>query len=95
MNREAAKMKYSTTLACLLLLTGCGTYVPLEELRAQALQSGDWTAVERREAVLAKRDIRRGTACPKGTMLMCESRVGNRKCHCVDRNSMSRMMTGW
>ena len=88
-------MKYITTLICLLALTGCGTYVPMEELRAQALQSGDWSAVEKREAVLAKRDIRRGTACPKGSMVMCQSRIGDEKCHCVDRNAMSRTMTGW
>ena len=88
-------MKWITTLICLLTLTGCGTYVPMEELRAQALRSGDWTAVERREAAVAKREARSGAACPKGSMLMCQARVGDEKCHCVDRNSMNRMMTGW
>ncbi len=88
-------MKRITMLICLLTLTGCGTYVPMEELRAQALRSGDWTAVERREAAVAKRAARHGAQCPKGSMLMCQARVGDNKCVCVDRNSMTRMMTGW
>ncbi len=87
-------MKHLTTLICLLTLSGCGTTVPMDELKAQALRSGDWTAVEKRERSIAKRESRLGSDCPSGSTTVCESRIGSVKCQCVDRNSMGRMLSG-
>ena len=87
-------MKVITTLFCLLMLTGCAAYVPIEDLRAQALLSGDWSDVEKRERTIAKREARSGSACPKGAVLMCETRLGDDRCECVGRSSASRVLTG-
>ena len=88
-------MKQIMTLICLITLTGCAAYVPMEELRAQALRSGDWTEVEKRERILAKRESRAVSGCPAGTMAMCQEKVSGEECHCIDRNSMQKMLTSW
>lgn len=87
-------MKQVILIVSLLILSGCGTYVPMEELRAQALSTGDWTAVERRERTIANRNARTGLGCPAGTMAMCETGVDGEECYCVDRSTASRMFTG-
>ncbi len=87
-------MKQITLIASLLILSGCGTYVPMEELRAEALISGDWTKVERRERSTANRMARTGLGCPAGTMALCETKIEGDECHCVYRSTASRMFTG-
>ncbi|MEM9208773.1 MAG: hypothetical protein AAGA61_05975 [Pseudomonadota bacterium] len=86
-------MKCITTLICLITLTGCAAYVPIEDLKAQALRSGDWSEVEKRERIIAKREARYGASCPKGTLSVCETIVGGNDCQCVGRNSADRLLT--
>ena len=80
-------MKGLAILGLLLFLGGCGTYTPLEELEAQAMLTGDWSVVERRERVIARRKARDAALCPEGTVAVCVDRVGKNECSCV-RNSV-------
>ena len=48
-------------LLVLVLLGGCGTYTSLEQLEATAMLTGDWSEVEKRERIIARRNLRAGT----------------------------------
>ncbi len=78
----------------LLLLVGCGHSATLEQLEAQALITGDWSAVEEREAYLQRRDARLGRACPAGSIQVCESTVTLRNCRCADKKAVDRAVFG-
>ena len=41
-----------------VVLGGCGSYSTLEELEQEAMLTGDWSRVEQRERILAKRAMR-------------------------------------
>ncbi len=44
----------------LSFLIGCAPVATLEELEAQAYVSGDWSEVEKRERIIARREARKG-----------------------------------
>ena len=76
-------MKTVIALGIALLLLGCAPMPSLEELEAEAEVTGDWSAVEQREAMLARRAARYGPSCPAGKVSYCEDVVGKRRCTCV------------
>lgn len=75
------------------MLVGCATGPSLEELEAQALVTGDWSLVERREAQLARRN-KPTIRCPSGTMSYCESHLGQSRCGCIS-DELSRVIMGF
>lgn len=72
-----------------MLIAGCGSFVTMEELQEQALLTGDWSAVEQREKVLARRAERRGPSCRNGQVAYCEIRMGDKVCRCLDRDTLA------
>ena len=82
-------------VATLLVLGGCSGYQTLEQLEEQALVSGDWSAVEKREELIARRAQRNGPKCSKGFTAYCETGVFETRCTCVDRNQTSSMLIGY
>ena len=52
-------MKAYGILVCGSLLFGCADMRSLEELEDEAVITGDWSLVEAREALIAKRNSRR------------------------------------
>jgi hypothetical protein len=78
----------------LVLLAGCGTYTPMEQLEADAFQSGDWSLVEQRERINARRDARRGPQCPDNMVSYCVSRFGQTNCQCVSSKVLRSALTG-
>lgn len=72
----------------LLALVGCGSTATLEELEEQAMITGDWSAVEKRERINARRAARKGPKCPSGTIGVCHSNIGNDRCSCVQQDSV-------
>ena len=72
-----------------IFLTGCGSMQSLEELEQQAFISGDWSLVEQRERIIAKRKARKGVQCPAGEVSYCESHFGKSRCGCISREEMS------
>lgn len=78
-----------------VLLVGCADLETLEELELAALQSGDWSAVERRERNIARREAQRGISCPSRSIAVCEQRVRGSRCSCVSRDAVEDMLGGY
>ena len=76
-----------------VFLTGCVSMPTLEQLEEQALLTGDWSAVEQREKLIAKRDSRRGVKCPTGMIAYCEQRLGQNRCACVSKSEMTSLLS--
>ena len=88
-------MKALGLAVLLLLLGGCGTYQTLEELEQQAFQTGDWSEVEKRERILAKRRMRSGSMCAPGTTQYCENWGGTSRCTCVSGSALKDTLDRW
>ena len=87
-------MKHLTILICISFLSGCATAVPMAELEAEALRSGDWSEVEKRERLIAKRKRSDYKRCRRGATNVCVVRGGDRVCQCVDRASVHGILSG-
>jgi hypothetical protein len=83
-------MKFITVVLTVCLLWGCSSYSTLEELVAEAEQTGDWSEVEERERILVKRAERHGALCSKGEVYMCEKG----RCSCLPSESLDKMVDG-
>ena len=77
----------------LILLAGCAAVTPLEQLEAEAFISGDWTAVERRERLIARRESRK-THCPPGTVGYCAVDFGTNACSCIKSGALRSLLGG-
>ncbi|MEM8815445.1 MAG: hypothetical protein AAGE85_06435 [Pseudomonadota bacterium] len=78
-------MKTFLCLTAALFTVACAPIKTLDELEAEALQSGDWTLVEQRERLIAKRNARRPPSCPTGQLSYCEKNIGILKCQCLSQ----------
>ena len=75
------------------VLAGCSSYQTLEELEQEALVTGDWSAVEQRERILARRAARHGLVCPAGSVSYCETWAGLKgKCACVPDDAVAGLL---
>ncbi len=87
-------MKVLGVLAVLFCITGCAPIKSMEQLEYEASISGDWSEVERRERIIARREEREGMSCPNGYISFCESNAGSQKCGCVTRQGMRDIFAG-
>lgn len=78
----------------LLVLAACAGVPTLEELEDQAMLTGNWAAVEKRERAIARRQPMAGVQCPAGHILFCEDRFGELACGCMERSGYRIIMTG-
>ena len=85
-------MKTIMTLTVLLLLTGCSSMKSMEQLEAEALLSGDWSAVEQRERQIARRNLNSSLYCPPGKVGYCEADFGRKKCACIDQEELNAFL---
>ena len=81
-------MKIATVFV-LFLLVGCAAQPTMDELETQAFISGDWSAVEARERVVARRALRSANYCPAGYVAYCDQSVSVTRCSCVIYDSFS------
>ena len=65
------------------LLAGCASKPSLEELKAEASITGDWSAVEKREQMNRRMSVQSERQCETGFMLMCNKRSAKEICSCV------------
>ena len=79
-------MKIAIVVSMFLVLAGCSAAPTLEELEFAALQSGDWSQVEKRERAIARREARKAQQCSAGRIRICEKRLGEDRCSCVARD---------
>lgn len=67
----------------LLLLAACAGRPTLGELEGEAIVTGDWSEVEKRERIRARSNALFGKPCQNGRILLCEENGGGRECECV------------
>ncbi len=78
-----------------LILTGCISAPTLEQLETQAFLTGDWSAVEQRHRIIAKRAALRTIQCPAGSVAVCRKRLGTEdRCGCV-KDEQIRALLSW
>jgi len=76
----------------LLALVGCAGTPSMDELEQEALRTGDWSKVEQREEVQARREAERRIECPEGYMAYCnEIGTAGGDCSCVSREVYQSM----
>ena len=63
-------------------LVACAPIPTLDELQAEAAESGDWSKVERREKLLEVKGDQRPPTCPEGFIGYCEVTGYDRHCGC-------------
>ena len=82
-------------LLILLFVVGCAPMKSLEQLEADAMMTGDWSAVEERERAIARKTERQSTrlTCPSGYITFCQN-YGQERCGCVSRRSMQDVFAG-
>ena len=84
-------MKAIGTLILILMLGGCAAVPTLEELEDQAVLTGDWSQVEKRERTIARRQTAEPLDCANGYVSYCETRIATTRCSCVSRSAMRDM----
>jgi len=67
----------------MIVLAGCASRPTLEQLQQDALVTGDWSAVEKREQFLRKIRGRSDVYCPQGTTMVCIDGEGDEDCICA------------
>lgn len=92
--RDSAKEQIVKLLliALLFVLAGCAAGPTLEQLESQAMLTGDWSAVERRERSIERRRQRAGIQCPSGMTAYCEAYAGHRRCTCISSSALSSVL---
>lgn len=75
-------------LAVIGVLAGCVGQPTLEELEAEALITGDWEAVERREGLLKWRN-RHQNNCQQGWTRICTGPELTPKCDCLNPGALT------
>jgi hypothetical protein len=73
----------------LVFLVGCSSQPSLDELEAEALETGNWTAVEEREKLLRRTGRLPKMNCREGTMLMCVDDTGKETCECLSQSAIA------
>lgn len=87
------KLKSLMIVALVAGLAGCSSATPMAELERQAIMTGDWSAVERRERILVRKNMARGMACPSGYIGYCDASMGREQCSCVERDVIRAALT--
>ena len=90
-DREVRVVKGLVTVLALLLVAGCSSFVSMEQLEAEAILTGDWSAVESRERIIHRRNLRAGLQCPPGSIGYCELDYGQANCTCVEAEIIRSM----
>jgi len=70
-------------LCALALVVGCAPRPPLEQLEDEAMITGEWTAVERREELIKKRLESTAPGCPRGEVKKCIEEQSGIQCYCL------------
>ena len=72
-------------LVAILVCTGCGSTKSLEDLESEAMISGDWTSVERRERQLRQQKRTAEFDCAADMTLVCVDNGSHEECTCMKR----------
>ena len=70
-------------LFTLVIAAGCASRPTLEQLEDEAMTTGEWTAVERREEVIKERRESTAPGCPVGLIKKCFEEQSGIQCYCL------------
>lgn len=70
-------------LFSLVVVASCALSPTLEQLEDEAITTGDWTAVERREEVVKERLETSAPGCPVGLIKKCVEEPSGIQCYCI------------
>ena len=90
-------MKGIGILILLVILGGCAVVPSLEELEDQAMLTGDWSQVEKRERLIERRRAREQELpdCGPGYVRFCEKLPGQDRCGCMRRSAIRDVFSGF
>ena len=83
MNTAISTRNFTALMACLLLSSACA--LPMEQLVNEALITGDWSEVEKREVAALRRQVREQSMhCGRNEVGYCKAsgRLSKRVCTC-------------
>ena len=86
------------TIAVLLLgffVVGCAPYPTYEQLEDEAMLTGNWSKVERRERAMLRTGMRTQTQCDIGFIAMCQNEIGDVPCTCVSHEVLGGALASW
>ena len=86
-------MKRLIILFILSSLGGCIEQPTMEELEKEAIETGDWSKVQRREERLGNREP--AINCPEGTVVYCKEWGNKKRCGCVTYDQLERGLRGY
>ena len=75
-------------LLAVLAMAACADTRTLEDLEKEAMETGDWTAVERREKKMEEQLARQEAGCRTTETLVCESLGSTSRCYCVRKHDI-------
>lgn len=78
----------TVVLILLLSFAGCSSTSTLEELEAEAMASGDWSEVEKRERILREQKRTAEFRCKEGYTLYCVDKGAGEECICRTRSNL-------
>ncbi len=81
-------------LLAAIALSACTAAPTMEQLEYQAMLSGDWSEVEKRERLIERRASRRVQQCPTGYIAYCEKRLGENRCVCTEKSAIASLFRG-
>ncbi len=87
-------MKTLFIFVSLLLLAGCAGRPTLDELQSEAMVTGDWSEVEKRERLRVRSNALVGKRCSSGRILLCEEHGSGRICGCVPSSAAAGKVLG-
>ena len=87
---------FGVLILLLFFVVGCAPMKSLEQLENDAMLTGDWSAVEKRERMIARKAERQGVKhqCPVGYISFCQTFAGRDQCGCVTRQGMRDLFAG-
>ena len=77
-------------LGLLLTLASCVGGATMAELEQEASRTGDWSAVERREAMEIARLEKSGPACPQHLIKLCVKNGPQITCSCMPPSGLGQ-----
>ncbi len=89
MNTAISIRSFTALMACLLLSSACAR-LPMEQLVDEALMTGDWSKVEKREGSMLRREARKQSLnCGPNLVGICRGsgRLARQACECVKKDS--------
>lgn len=80
----ASQLPAWLSLVTILGLTACAARPTMEQLEQEAMETGDWSAVEQRQVMDRRMGIVNSEGqCPDGRVLLCDKKGQKEECECV------------